>query len=303
MKDGICTNIPYTAEDLQVVKTTLKNNAMRDDRYIQSVVTQNIDTSLSFSFEFSKDIYDFLLTSLLGGYKDDNAIYFESSTFFVSDVPHFFDMYKDIEDVGVIKFNDCYADSLRLSIMYGEMIRCQATMMSSSHNHTEVSPVVTNPVKSSPVSSTHFGVVEVEGSSTGICVYSMEVEIKNNSNSVPVLSNHFKNKTFKGNFEVVGNMELHISPESYSLYKQSLLLGKTFQLRWWIDCGGAIYEFYIPNCHLNINTPNQTSMNNDMMVRVEFEAMYSKQMNTSFFIRKHVGRDILDITMNKLWLT
>lgn len=294
-------NIPYTSENINIIKNSIRSQKIRSDRMVERSYTTNTETSCAYNFEFSANTFDHLLESALTSNEKLDNSYFSSVR--VGNTFHKNNIHKQVENEYSIVFLNTSVNTLSLSISYGNIVNGGVTLV--SEGYTDVNgglQSVSNHVHTSPFVANNVGVIEIEGDSSGICVSDITLEINNNYTTSAPLGTTVKNIPQVGTFEVSGNITCYLSPSTYQLYLESLEHGKTFQLRWWLSGeDGVTYEFYLPNVDLNIPTPNKGGIDTDIMVDISYYGMYSPSLNNALIINKYNGASLIDIAANKLW--
>lgn len=302
-KDGVTDYVPYSSENLEVVKYTTRKRNIRSDRFVENVLLDKYEMSLSMDIEFRPDDLDFIFeNALTSDTKFSNSL---TSGISVGKTYSAFDLIKSFDELGnTTTFKNCKVDTLSLSITYGELVTGNVGMVCEGFTHEMSSTLPSPRVVNSPYSANQVGVIEIEGKSSGICVSDITLNINNNYTNVGEIGEDKPLHNIIGAFEVEGRMSVYLSPESYQMYLDSLETGKKFQLRFWITSDQDIdttYEFYIPNCDFIINTPSKGGLDSDVMMEIKWYGVYSPELNNVLIINKYVGNALIDITTNSLW--
>jgi hypothetical protein len=289
--------VPITSENITVTKQIEYRENIRSDRCVNKWSEVSYTSSAQIDFHLTLN-HDWLFEHALGGDWQNGAY---SSSLQYSNAIKPLVIGKHLSDLDHWEVcTDAYLDTLSLDVSYGNIVNGSATFVSNGHSfENEFSSTPT--IEHQPViTSKDVGVIEVEGYDTGMFIESLDMVISNSYQQRTPIGNKYVSGWTPTKFTVTGNMSIYLTQESLSLYRENFET-KTFSLRWWLHANDTIYEFFLPECVLDITTPVAEGLDTDMFVNVSYFAIYSETFGGVMQINKWRDMSLVDIAANSLW--
>ena len=269
--------VRYTSETLSGTPNTITSGEVRADRSIADQTKAGLSVGGDINIEFSELSFDDFLEAAMCSVWATNILYGE---LVIGTRDRSFSIEKHMGDIDkYIAYTGMRVSSMELSFPYGEVVTGKFGFMGNGVATPTTSVVgsgIVNAVNSSKVftASTDVKNINIAGAPpTGIHIKSISLSLDNQYRPTEAIGSDAPVDVRKGTVNVTGTIEAFLSAQSFDWYSRILNQTST-KLSWAVENGENNYAFYLPNVKLTGEAPQSGGLDQDVMITVDFTALY-----------------------------
>lgn len=287
--DGDWKTIRYTSESLSATPTTTQSSEIRADRMISDMPKVGLTVGGEISFEFSAVSFDDFIESAMCSTWQPDTPAVGSRQIKVGLMDSSYSIEKEYADIGKFaSFSGMRVGTMSLSMAYGEILTGSFTFAGAGADTPATSLVgngTTEPATTTSVmnASSDVGSVKIDGVLTDICINSLELTLDNGLREITCIGKDSPKDQKKGTANITGSVEIYLSADSFALYEKALT-NSSISLEYTVSDGTNSYTFLIPNAKLSGEAPASTGLDSDVMISMEFTALYDTTEDSSLVI-------------------
>jgi len=277
----------FTGESLTATPNVNSSEEIRSDRMVADQFKVGIEVSGGFDYEFSADSYDSLLDGammsapVLGVWKvgaEDISFTLEKE-------------FTDLTANHFIQYSGERVAEFSIGFSYGEAVSgsfsmAGATVLSASTTLVAagtVAPATTTRVMNAV---SDLSGITIDGTLFTGCLQSVELNINNNLRPAECIGSSTPSDQILGTAEITGSLEAYLTDTTIQWYTDQVINQTKFEIQFTISDGTSSYNFHIPNARISGDSPMAEGINTDVMVSVDFLALFDETAGSSLVITK-----------------
>lgn len=270
--------LEFTGESLSATVNTTASAGIRSDRMLSDMPKTSIQVAGGVDFELSPVSFDDFLEAAMAGTWTTNVLE-------VGTTKRSFSIEKGFEDLGVYQsFKGMRVGQASLAVNYGSILTGSFQFMGNGSAQSGTSLVGTGSVADAATdvfnSSSDIGTVQINGSSTGICISSLSLDINNNMREITCIGLDAAQDISYGSSGITGTVEMYLSAETWALYG-SVLSNADVSLTYTVSNGTKSYTFLLPKTKISGDSPQIGGKDQDVMHTFNFTALLDSVTGTA----------------------
>ena len=126
----------------------------------------------------------------------------------------------------------------------------------------------------------------IDGVAFSGCLSEVQLNINNNLRPAECIGSATPSDQILGTAEVTGSISAHLTDTTIQWYTEQVINQTKFEIEFTITDGTTTYKFHIPNARISGDSPMAEGINTDVMVEIEFLALYDETEGSSLVITK-----------------
>lgn len=283
--NGTWQDLRYVSSSLAANPQTVISNELRSDRMVSDLVKVSEAVGGDVAVELSDGTYDDLLEAGMGGTWTTNVLkagatkraYSLELDYDFDGTPHYL-QYKGMR-VGGFNFNFTYGAIITGGFVFAgkEALSSATSLVGTGSTTAKTTTDVIN--GSDQVTS-----ITLDGGAiTGVTVRSITLNLDNSMRPFEGIGAAGPSNQSYGRSMITGSIETYF--DSTDLYDE-LLAGTAIAIQWVVSDGTNTMTFLMPNVKFNSGTPAVPGVDTDVMLNLEFTALYDSTEDTNLKITR-----------------
>lgn len=282
---GVFETLRWTGASLNTANNTVTSAEVRSDRMTSDAPKVSTTVSGGIDFEFSAGTYDaFLEATMCGTWTTDVLKVGTIDRSFT-----FEEQFGDLTDKFIV-FKGMRATSADMAISHGSLVTGSFQFAGNGYERpvsTITSGGTVNPISTTEVmnASTDIGTIEFDGVASSLCFSSMNISIDNGMREINCVGYDAPRNQAKGTSNITGSIEFYLSDDAFAIYDK-MLDNDSMSFSYVVSDGVNSYTFLVPNAKLSGDAPAPSGLDSDIMLTVNFTALYDVTENSSLVITR-----------------
>lgn len=277
----------FTSENFTATPQVGQSQEIRSDRMIQDQFKTSMEAGGGFNYEFSAGTFDNLLEGAMCDTWDSDVLKISTDEKAFSIQKYFSDLtaneyllYKGMR-VSTFSMNFAHGSPINGAFSFGgaDVVPSSIDALGAGAAPAESTSRIMNAV--SDLSS-----VEIDSVAFSGCINNITLNINNNLRAILCLGSDTPSDQSLGSAVVSGTLEAYLTDTTVQWYTSRVINQTTIAITFTISDGTNSYVIDIPNARLSGATPNARGINTDVMVTVDFTALYDATEDSSLVITR-----------------
>jgi len=263
----------FTSHSLSGSPSTVVSKEIRSDRQVSDLILVSQQVGGEIQGEFSCLTYDDLIQAAMGGTWTTAGVLKAGTTerHFTLEVG-----YTDWTAPQYLQYKGMRVGSMGLNFAYGSVATCSFGFAGKTHLSSATSLLGSGSVAAATTTdvlngSSDISGVEIDGSAPTSIVKAISLNLNNNLRPLEGVGATGPQDQAYGRSMVTGSIEMYF--DDNAAYAK-LLANTTASLEWVVGDGTNSYTFLLPKIKFNQGAPTVSGVDTDVMLRLDFTALY-----------------------------
>jgi len=274
----------FTSSSLAAAPQTVISNELRSDRMVTDLIKVGEQVSGEIAIEHSMTSFDDLLeAALLGTWDTDVLEVGTTERSFTLEVG-----YEDWTPAQYLSFNGMRVGAANLTFPYGAVVTGGFTFAGKEAAASTVSLVGLGSVTAAPTTDVVNGSSDVssillDGGAPGSIIKTISLSLDNTLRPVEGIGSAGPSDQAYGRAMITGSIEMYF--DDITAYNK-LIANATSSLQWTVGDGVNTQTFLLPRIKFNDGQPDVSGVDTDVMITLNFTALYDSVEGTSMRITR-----------------
>ena len=279
--------VRLTSESLSATPNVNQSSEIRADRMVADQFIVSTASEGSMDFELSATgatdvllegaMYDSWTTDVLKIGTEKHSYSIEKA-------------YTDLTANHYTVFSGCVISQMSLNVAYGEPVTgsfeiAGASVTPASATQSGTITAATTTAVMNAVSD--LSTLNIGGTAFGGCIQSVSLNINNNVRPSECIGSDTPGDQIAGTAQITGSLSAYLTDTTVQWYTSQVLNQTAFDIQFTIeDAAGNSYDFDLPNCRISGASPNAEGIDTDVMINVDFNALYHAASASSLVVTR-----------------
>lgn len=274
----------YKAHDLGAMPKTVISEEIRADRMVSDLIVVGQEVKGNVGIELSATSYDEWMEAALCGTWSTNVLKAGiAERSFSIEVGH-----EDWSPVQYLQYTGMRIAGFNMDFAYGAVVSGQFQFAGKSAAQSTTSLIGSGSVDAATTTSVMnasagITAATIDGSAPGAAIKKISLKLDNTLRPVEGIGQSGPTDQSYGRSMVTGTIEMYF--ETIAMYNK-LIAGTSAALAWTVAQDSKSYAFSIPKLKFNSGNPPVTGPDTDVMISLEFTALYDSGSSSQISITR-----------------